>query len=117
MERKKARTAGRSALAQRFAAIEATLTGRGSQGDGYGFDDFAEHGFGGLRFFLERGVAGAGHHAMGEDGDGELLEIVGQAEIATIEECAGLRGALQHQSATRADAERKLLRFSGAGDN
>src|SRR5258705_12606210 len=54
---------------------------------------------------------------MRKNGDSELLEIVGQAEIAAIEESAGLRGALQHQSATRADAERKLLRFSGAGDN
>ena len=62
-------------------------------------------------------MARAGHHAMRENGDGELLEIVGQAEVAAIKESAGLRGSLQHQSATRADAERKLLGSSGAGDN
>src|SRR6266403_1595507 len=62
-------------------------------------------------------MARAGHHAMREDGDGELLEIVWQAEIAAIEESAGLRGALQHQSAAWADAERELLSFSGSGDN
>ena len=62
-------------------------------------------------------MARAGHHAVRENRDRELFEIVGQAEIAAIEESAGLRGALEHQSATRADAERKLLGFSGAGDN
>ena len=47
----------------------------------------------------------AGDNAVRENGDREVLEIIGEAEIATIEEGTSLRSALKHQSAARADAE------------
>ena len=62
-------------------------------------------------------MAGAGDHAVRKNGDGELLEIVGEAIVAAIEEGAGLGGALQHQGAARADAERELVGFAGAVDD
>src|ERR1700680_4832469 len=76
-----------------------------SHRDADGIDNLAEHVFGVLRFFLEGCMSRARHHAMGKHGDCKLFEIVGEAEVASIEEGAGLRGALEHQSATRADAE------------
>ena len=90
---------------------------RTSQRDGNGVDDFAKNGFGGFRFFLQRGVARAGDHAVRENGDGKLLEIVGEAIVAAIEKGAGLRGALEHQSAARADAESELFGFARAIDD
>src|SRR5512137_887829 len=109
MERKNARTPGRSALAQSCATVEVTLNADSSQGDGDGIHDFAQDGFGGLRFLLQRGVARASHYAMREDGHGKVLEIVGEAVIAAIQEGAGLRGALEHESATGTDAESELI--------
>src|SRR5258706_270455 len=85
--------------------IAMTLTGRGSQRNGNGLDDFAQDGFRGFGFFLQRGVPRTGHDAVGKNRYSELLEVVRETEIAAIEESAGLRGALQHQSAARADAE------------
>src|ERR1700687_468459 len=117
MERKNARTPGRSALAQRFATVEATLTGGELQGNGDGLDDFAEDGFRGLGLFLQRGVPRAGDHAVRKNRYRELLEIVRKAEIAAIEKSASLRGALQHQSAARADPEGELLGFARARDD
>jgi len=52
-----------------------------------------------------------------ENGDREVLEIIGEAEIATIEEGTSLRGALEHEGATRADAESEMIRFTGAIDD
>src|SRR5713226_10122112 len=97
MERKNARTPGRSALAQSCATVEVTLTARRSQGNGDGLHDVAEHRFGGLGFFLKRSVARTGDDAMGKNGYRELLEVVGQAIVAAIQVGARLRGALQHQ--------------------
>jgi len=62
-------------------------------------------------------VAGARDHAMREDGNGELLEIVGKAEVATIEKSTGLCGALEHEGAARAHAEKKLIGLAGAIDD
>src|SRR5213596_582253 len=117
MERKNARTAGRSALAQSRAIVVCTLTAQRSQRNGDGFHDIAKNGIGGLRFFLQRGVARAGDDAMGENGNGQLLEIVGEAIVAAIQESAGLRGALEHKSAPGTDAERKLLALARAIDD
>jgi len=76
----------------------------GLKRDADGIDDLAEDAFGGFGFLLQGGVASAGHDAMRKHGDGELFEIVGKTEIAAIEKSAGLRGALQHEGATGADA-------------
>src|SRR5260370_34537185 len=111
MERKNARTAGRSALAQSCAIVDCTLTADQSQGNGNGFDDIAKNGIGGLRFFLQRGVARTRDNAMRENGNGELLEIVGEAVVTPIQEGAGLRCALKHERAARTDTERKLVAF------
>src|SRR5207245_6654857 len=58
MERKNARAAGRSALAQSRAIVVCTLTAQRSQRNGDGFHDIAKNGIGGLRFFLQRGEIG-----------------------------------------------------------
>src|SRR5437899_702649 len=125
MERKNARTAGRSALAQSCAMVDLAalifsseegksrflaplgmttlfvfgqtlmkwrfVTATRSQGNGNGFNDIAKNGIGGLRFFLQRGVARTRDNAMRENGNGELLEIVGEAVVTPIQESAGLR--------------------------
>ncbi len=88
-----------------------------SQRDGDGIDNFAENVFGSFRFLLKRGMARAGDDAMREYGDGELLEVVWEAKIAAVEEGAGLRGALEHQGAARADAERQVVRLASAIDD
>ena len=62
-------------------------------------------------------MARTGDHAVRKNGDGKLFEIVGQAIVAAIEESAGLRSALQHESTARADAESELLGFARAIDN
>src|SRR5216684_942334 len=117
IERRNARTAGRSALAQSCARVESTLTAGRSQRNGDGFNDIAKNGIGGFRFFLQRGVARTGDNAMRENGNGEPFEIVGEAEPAAIKVGAGLRGALEHERAARADAESKLLAFARAVDD
>src|SRR5580704_7205604 len=67
----------------------ATLSGIGSQGYANGVDDLPQNGFGRLRFFLQRSVARAGDHAVRENGDGQMFEVVRQTIIATIEKSAG----------------------------
>src|SRR5213076_2321981 len=88
-----------------------------SQRHGNGLDNFAQDGFGSLRFLLQRGVTRAGHDAMRKNGDSELLKVVGQAKVASIEERASLCGALQHEGAARAHPESELLRLARAIDN
>src|SRR2546421_11243521 len=78
IERRNARTAGRSALAQSCEMVDCTLTAGGSQGNGDGFNDIAKNGIGGLRFFLERRVARAGNNAVRENGIGRLCDVRGQ---------------------------------------
>src|SRR6266849_9075227 len=117
MERKKARTAGRSALAQSCAMVDWTLTAQRSQGDGNGLHNFAENGIGSFRFFLQGSVARAGDDAVRKNGNGKPLEIVREAIVAAIEKGAGLRGALKHQGAAGADTESKLFAFARAVDN
>src|SRR5690242_9409960 len=114
MERKNARTAGRSALAQSRSMVDCTLTAMQSQRNGNGFHDIAKNRIGGFRFFLQRGVARTGDDAVRENGNGKLLEIIGEAIIAAVEESAGLRGALEHESAAGADAESKLFALARA---
>src|SRR2546430_13463342 len=53
MERKNARTAGRSVLAQSRAIVDCTLTAMQSQRNGNGFHDIAKNRIGGFRFFLQ----------------------------------------------------------------
>ena len=101
----------------RFAQDGKKLPILASQRDGDGVDDFAKNIPGGLRFFLQRGVTRAGDNAMRENGDGQVLEIVGEAEIAAIEEGASLCSALEHQGAARADAENEMIGFAGAIDD
>src|SRR5882762_871905 len=117
IERRNARTAGRSALAQSCAKVDGTLTADQSQRNGNGFNDIAKNGIGGLRFFLQGGVARTGDNAVRENGNGELFEVVGEAIVAAIEISAGLRGALEHECAAGADAERELLAFAGEIDD
>src|SRR5438132_2078228 len=88
-----------------------------SQRHGNGFDNFAQNRLCSFRLFLQRGVARAGHHAMREDRDRELLEIIRQAVVAPIEERTRLRGALQHKRTARAHAESELLWLARATDN
>src|SRR5260370_39080920 len=88
-----------------------------SQGNGDGFNDIAKNGIGGFRFFLQRGVERTGDNAMRENGDGELFEIVREAEAGAVEEGTGLRGAMEHERAARADAERKLFTLARAVDD
>jgi len=99
MERRKARTAERSALAQSRAMVGSTLTGNGD-----GFHDIAKNGIRGFRLFLQRGVARTGDDAVRENGNGKLLEIVGEAIVAAIEKGACLRGALEHECAAGTDS-------------
>src|SRR5205807_10034598 len=56
IERRNARTTGRSALAQSCEIVDCTLTAGRSQGNGNGFNDIAKNGISGFRFFLKRGV-------------------------------------------------------------
>ena len=88
-----------------------------SQGDGDGVDDFAKNIFGGLRFLLQRRVTRAGDNAMRENGNRQMLEIIGETEITAIEEGASLRGSLKHQGAARADTESEMIGFAGAIDD
>src|SRR6202047_3879895 len=106
MERKKARTPGRSALAQNCATLDVTLTGCESQRNGDGFDDFAENRFGGLGFFLQRSVARAGHHAMRKYGYRELLEVIGEAIVAAGPAGGGSGAAPRTHGAARGRAWR-----------
>src|SRR5205814_7223612 len=99
------------------ASLIRTMTPRRSPTFGGGFIIIVKNGIGCLRFFLQRGVARAGDDAMGENGNGQLLEIVGEAIVAAIQESAGLRGALEHKSAPGTDAERKLLALARAIDD
>src|SRR2546427_9240865 len=46
--------------AESCARVECTLTAGRSQGNGHGFDDIAQNGFGGFRLFLQGCVARAG---------------------------------------------------------
>jgi len=62
-------------------------------------------------------VACAGDNAVRENGDREVLEIIGEAEIATVEKGTSLRGTLEHECAARADAEREMIRLTGAIDD
>src|SRR6266446_7223481 len=117
MERKNARTAGRSALAHSRAIVDCTLTAQRLQGNGNGFHDIAKDGIRGFRFFLQRGVARTGDNPVRENGNGKLLEIVGEAIVAAIEESAGLCGALEHECAAGADAESKLFALTRAVDD
>jgi hypothetical protein len=82
-----------------------------------GIHNFAKHDFGGLGFFLQRGVTRTGDDAMSKNRDGELLEIVGQAKIAIVQKGPGLGSALQHERAARADAERELIGMASAVDD
>src|SRR5213593_2218187 len=117
IERRNARTAGRSALAQSCARVECTITAGRSQWNGHGFDDIAQNGFGGFRLFLQGCVARTGDHAVRENRDGELLEVVREAIVAALKEGAGLRAALEHESAARADAQSELLALARAVDD
>src|SRR6266849_4354792 len=117
IERRNARTAGRSALAQSCEMVESTLTAGRSQGHRDGFNDLAKNGIGGFRFFLQRGVARTGDNAVRENGNGELFEVVGEAIVAAIELGASLRGALEHECAARADAQSKQLALARAVDD
>src|SRR5215470_5370636 len=90
---------------------------RHSQRYADGFDDVAKNGFGSFRFLLQRRVARTGHNAMREYGNSELLEIIGQAVVAAVEEGASLRRTLQHKSAARTNAKRKLVAVPRASDN
>jgi len=83
--------------------VDGRLTASRSQGNGDGFNDIAKNGIGGFRFFLKRGVARTGDYAVREYGNGELFEVVGEAIVAATEVGAGLRGALEHECAARAD--------------
>src|SRR5258708_39290485 len=127
MERKKARTAGRSDLARRALTVEVrddisiileTSNRRPSISllERYAnrLHNFAQNIFGGFRFLLQRSVARAGHYAVGKDGHGELLEIIRQAEVAPFKKCPRLSGALQHERATRADSQCELIGFARA---
>src|SRR6267142_656419 len=97
--------------ARRSAAVSAVIERRNartagrSQGNGDGFNDIAKNGIGGFRFFLKRGMARTGDHAVRENGNGELFEVVGEAIVAATEVGAGLRGALEHECAARADTQ------------
>ena len=93
------------------------ITRTRSQGNGNGFHDIAKNGIGGFRLFLQRSVARTGDDAVGENGNGKLFEIVGEAIVPAIEIGAGLRGALEHQGAARADAECKLFALARAIDD
>src|SRR4030088_1864457 len=117
IERRNARTAGRSALAQSCEMVDCTLTAGRSQGNGDGFNDIAKNGIGGFRFFLKRGMARTGDNAVRENGNGELFEVVGEAIVAATEVGAGLRGALEHECAARADTQSELLALARAVDD
>src|SRR5213078_654331 len=117
IERKNARTAGRSALAQSCAMVDGTLTAGRSQRDGYGFNDIAKNGIGGFRFFLQRRMARTGDNTVRENRNGELFEVVGEAIVAAIEISAGLCAALKHECATRADTQSQLLTLARAIDD
>src|ERR1700686_1879683 len=117
MERRNARTAGRSALAQSCEMVDCTLTAGRSQRNGDGFNDIAKNGIGGFRFFLKRGVARTGDNAGRENGNGKLFEVVGEAIVAAIEVGAGLRGALEHERSAGADSQSKLLALARAVDD
>ena len=105
-----------------FVFVQALMKGRlvtrtRSQGNGNGFHDIAKDRISGFRFFLQRGVARTGDDAVRENGNGKLLEIIGEAIIAAIKESAGLRGALEHECAARADTQSEVLTLARAVDD
>ncbi len=55
--------------------------------------------------------------AMGEDRDGEALDVVGGYECATFEEGECLGGAVERLRATGADAERERVVCASLFDN
>src|SRR5258706_8976852 len=117
IERRNARTAGRSALAQSCEMVDCTVTAGRSQGNGDGFNDIAKNGIGGDRLLLTRGMTRTGDSAVRENGDGELFEVVGEAIVTATEVGAGLRGALEHECAARADTQSELLALARAVDD
>src|SRR5262249_4759239 len=113
MDRKNARTAGRSALAQSCVRVERvefienagkkkqiprryaprndkSLEALKSKWNADGFDDFSQRRFRRFRFSLQRSVTRASYDAMRKDGDGKLFEIVGYAIIAAVEKGTSL---------------------------
>ena len=104
-------------MAQSCEMVDCTLTAGRSQGNGDGFNDIAKNGIGGFRLFLKRGMARTGDDAMRENGDGKLFEVVGEAIVAAIEVGTGLRGALEHECAARADTQSELLALARAVDD
>ena len=66
-------------------------------GDGGAFDDVADDLFGLFGLLHGGRVTGVYDNAVGEGGDGELFEVVGDAEGTAIEEGHRLRGAVEHE--------------------
>src|ERR1041384_170693 len=85
--------------------------------DADGLHDFAQGGFSGFRFFLQRSVPRTSDNAMRENGNRQLLEVVWHAVVAPFQESAGLGGALQHQSSARTDTESELTGIPSAIDD
>src|SRR5271170_544121 len=94
-----------------------TMLAASSERNASGFEDFAEDRFRLLGFLLRGDVTRADHDAMREDGNDELLEIVGQAKIAAFEKGARLRRAMKHHGAARTDAQAQLFCRASAFDD
>ena len=69
-------------------------------------DNLSKDLFGLLRLLFRRRISSADDDAMGEDGDGERLEVFGSGEVASIDVSHGLGGAVEHERSAGRDAER-----------
>src|ERR1700687_2595663 len=59
----------------------------------------------GLLGALERGrIARADDEAVRKGWHGELFEVIGDAEVASLEECHGLGGVIEHERAAGRDS-------------
>lgn len=76
-------------------------------------EDFSEQALGALGGAGGERGALVEHDAMGEDGDGEAFDVVGEGVIAAFEEGEGLDSAEEGLGAAGADAEGEQL--AGAG--
>src|SRR3712207_6354515 len=67
--------------------------------------DLAQDGLGRFAAAQGGGEARVDEDAVGEDGEDEALDVVGDAVVALLREREGLRGAEERERAARADAE------------
>src|SRR5580700_2289138 len=83
------------------ASDHCRLTTALSQWHNHVLDNLAQHLIGLLGFFQGRSIASVDDHTVGEDRNGERLEVFWSAEAAAVEEGHGLRRAVKRLRSAR----------------